>query len=370
VVDLAKMEIEAPAPSAEIPRVKGRPGSRRCESDGFGDRVFEGRIERINPAADQGSRSITLYVSLPNRDGVLKGGMFAKASSFSTSPRRRPCVPAAAVREEAARTTSSPSRMGRSLAARVTLGLREKASWRFAAVLEKGVPVVRARIGDLKPGVPGGAQDLVRRQGRRFGVTEGRRHVDHQDQHQPARLRHHGHGGALCVLGLFSYNALRVERMPDITVPFVFIQVNYPGSSPDGVENDITKPIEEVVNTVNGVKVIRSNTWEGRSETYIEFRLETDMSRAVQDVRDKIALIRPGFPRDAKDPLILRGDFDNAQAGRAARGDVAHADAARAHHDDRPDHREGFPEGARRRARCRPPAASLARCSSTSSPRR
>jgi hydrophobe/amphiphile efflux-1 (HAE1) family protein len=118
---------------------------------------------------------------------------------------------------------------------------------------------------------------------------------------------------ALCVLGLFSYNALRVERMPDITVPFVFIQVNYPGSSPEGVENDITKPIEEVVNTVNGVKVIRSNTWEGRSETYIEFRLDTDMGRAVQDVRDKIALIRPGFPRDAKDPLILRGDFDNAQ---------------------------------------------------------
>ncbi len=105
---------------------------------------------------------------------------------------------------------------------------------------------------------------------------------------------------ALCVLGLFSYNALRVERMPDITVPFVFIQV-------------ITKPIEEVVNTVNGVKVIRSNTWEGRSETYIEFRLDTEMGRAVQDVRDKIALIRPNFPRDAKDPLILRGDFDNAQ---------------------------------------------------------
>jgi len=118
---------------------------------------------------------------------------------------------------------------------------------------------------------------------------------------------------ALCVLGLFSYNALRVERMPDITVPFVFIQVNYPGSSPEGVENDITKPIEEVVNTVNGVKVIRSNTWEGRSETYIEFRLDTEMGRAVQDVRDKIALIRPNFPRDAKDPLILRGDFDNAQ---------------------------------------------------------
>ena len=59
---------------------------------------------------------------------------------------------------------------------------------------------------------------------------------------------------ALCVLGLFSYNRLRVERMPDITVPFVFIQIQYPGASPEAVENDLNKPVEEVVNTVNGVK--------------------------------------------------------------------------------------------------------------------
>jgi hydrophobe/amphiphile efflux-1 (HAE1) family protein len=118
---------------------------------------------------------------------------------------------------------------------------------------------------------------------------------------------------AICVLGLFSYNRLRVERMPDITIPFVFIQVQYPGAAPEAVENDINKPVEEVVNTVNGVKVIRSNAWEGRGETYIEFRLDTNMERAVQDVRDKIALVRPGFPREVKDPLVLRGDFDNAQ---------------------------------------------------------
>ncbi len=118
---------------------------------------------------------------------------------------------------------------------------------------------------------------------------------------------------ALCVLGLFSYNRLRVERMPDIEIPFVFIQIQYPGAAPEAVENDITKPVEEVVNTVNGVKVIRSNSFEGRSETYIEFRLDTDMARAVQDIRDKVAMIRPSFPREARDPLILRGDFDNAQ---------------------------------------------------------
>jgi hydrophobic/amphiphilic exporter-1 (mainly G- bacteria), HAE1 family len=118
---------------------------------------------------------------------------------------------------------------------------------------------------------------------------------------------------ALCVLGLFSYNRLRVERMPEINFPAVFIQIQYPGASPEAVENDLQKPVEEAVNTVNGVKTIRSNAWEGRGETYIEFRLDTDMSRAVQDVRDKIATIRPSFPREAKDPLVISGDFDNAQ---------------------------------------------------------
>jgi hydrophobe/amphiphile efflux-1 (HAE1) family protein len=118
---------------------------------------------------------------------------------------------------------------------------------------------------------------------------------------------------ALCVLGVFSYKNLRVERMPDINFPAIFIQVQYPGASPEAVENDVTKPVEEVVNTVNGVRLIRSNSWEGRSETYLELRLDANVERAVQDVRDKVAQIRPGFPREVKDPLVLRGDFDNAQ---------------------------------------------------------
>src|SRR5260221_3553502 len=118
---------------------------------------------------------------------------------------------------------------------------------------------------------------------------------------------------AWLVLGVSSYNRLRVERMPEVNFPIVFVSVQYRGPSPEAVENDITKPIEEVVNTVNGVRLIRSNSWEGRSETGIEFRLDANIERGVQDVRDKIALIRPAFPREVKDPLVLRGDFDNAQ---------------------------------------------------------
>jgi multidrug efflux pump subunit AcrB len=118
---------------------------------------------------------------------------------------------------------------------------------------------------------------------------------------------------ALCVLGLFSYSQLRVERLPDISPPIVFVSVAYPGASPDATETELTRPIELALNGIAGVKMIRSNSLEGRSETVVEFQLSADMTRAVQDVRDKVATVQPSFPRDAKVPYVSRFDGDNAQ---------------------------------------------------------
>ena len=118
---------------------------------------------------------------------------------------------------------------------------------------------------------------------------------------------------ALCVLGLFSYTQLRVERLPDITPPIVFVSVAYPGASPDATETELTRPIELALNGIAGVKMIRSNSLEGRSETVVEFQVSADMNRAVQDVRDKVAAVQPNFPRDAKQPSVSRFDGDNAQ---------------------------------------------------------
>ena len=118
---------------------------------------------------------------------------------------------------------------------------------------------------------------------------------------------------ALVVLGLFAYAGLGVEQMPNVQVPVVFVQVQYPGASPEAVENDLTKPIEDVVNTVSGVRMIRSNSYEGRSETVVEFDLSVNVDRVTQEVRDKIAQVRPAFPKEAKDPFIVRFDAENAQ---------------------------------------------------------
>ncbi len=119
---------------------------------------------------------------------------------------------------------------------------------------------------------------------------------------------------ALVVLGLFSYQGLGLEQMPDVQSVGVSIQVQYPGASPEIVENDITKPVESVVNTVSGVKRILASSFEGRATLWVEFQLSVNPDKVLQEVRDKIAQIRPSFPKDVKDPFIVRGGSDGNES--------------------------------------------------------
>ena len=118
---------------------------------------------------------------------------------------------------------------------------------------------------------------------------------------------------ALCVLGLFSYARLGVEQMPDISVPGAFVDIRYPGASPEAVEREINKPLEEALNAIAGVKRITSRAFEGRGQTSVEFTLNADLNRAMQELRDRVAFVQSQFPRDAKPPTIERFNTENAQ---------------------------------------------------------
>jgi multidrug efflux pump subunit AcrB len=118
---------------------------------------------------------------------------------------------------------------------------------------------------------------------------------------------------ALCVLGLFSYNKLGVEQMPDITFPGAAIDIQYPGASPEAVEREVTKVVEEAVNSIAGVRHITSRSFEGESQTWVEFTLDANMSRAMDDLRDRLSAIGPALPKDSKPPTISRFNNDNAQ---------------------------------------------------------
>ncbi|MCZ8235880.1 MAG: efflux RND transporter permease subunit [Inhella sp.] len=111
---------------------------------------------------------------------------------------------------------------------------------------------------------------------------------------------------ALCVLGLFAYQRLGVEEMPEVSLPGAWIDVRYPGASPEAVEREVAKPMEEVFNTIAGVKRIASRSFEGRMQLNVEFSLDTNMDRAMQDVRDRLTLVQAGFPKDVKAPNVAR----------------------------------------------------------------
>jgi multidrug efflux pump subunit AcrB len=118
---------------------------------------------------------------------------------------------------------------------------------------------------------------------------------------------------ALMVMGLFSYSKLGVEQMPDVEFPGAWVEVMYPGASPEAVEREILKPLEEAANSVAGARRILSRAQEGRAALSVEFALDTDMNRAMQDLRDRLAAIQAGLPRDARAPTIARFNNDNAQ---------------------------------------------------------
>ena len=117
---------------------------------------------------------------------------------------------------------------------------------------------------------------------------------------------------AFVVLGLFSYQRLSVDQFPNIDFPTVVVQLEYPGASPEIVESEVTKKVEEAVNTVAGISSLYSRSYEGASVVIAEFNLNVDGRKAAEDVREKVALIRPLLRDEVKDPRVSR--FDPASA--------------------------------------------------------
>lgn len=153
VVDLARMELEAPIPVSEIPYVKV--GQEIAFTvDGFPDRSFRGQVERVNPSAEAGSRAIHVFVTLPNADGSLKGGMFANGTLATATGSEVDVIPISAVLEEGGQSFVYVVRNGKVERRSVVLGERnvERGVVTVREGLERGVPVIAVKAEGLKPG--------------------------------------------------------------------------------------------------------------------------------------------------------------------------------------------------------------------------
>ena len=116
--------------------------------------------------------------------------------------------------------------------------------------------------------------------------------------------------GSLVVAGWFSYQSLPLDLFPKAEMPVVTVTTTLPGAGPEEVEAQVTKPIEEVINTVSGIDELRSTTREGLSQIVVMFKLEKDLAVAAEEVRDKVGSVLAKLPEDTDPPVVEKFDVD------------------------------------------------------------
>jgi hydrophobic/amphiphilic exporter-1 (mainly G- bacteria), HAE1 family len=115
--------------------------------------------------------------------------------------------------------------------------------------------------------------------------------------------------GAIVLFGVVLYKRLTVDLYPNVSFPTVTVTVVYPGAGPETMESQISKPIEEAVNSLSGVKALRSTSLEGVSVVSLEFTLDKDVATATQEVRDRIATVQGDLPEGVEAPLVQKFDL-------------------------------------------------------------
>ncbi len=155
IVDLQALEVQAMVPAIDVPELRlGMPVELAV--DGFGERRFQGRIERINPSTEPGTRAILVYVGLPNPDATLRGGMFSTGRIALVASAPAPTLPLAAVRNEAGQSYVWMIDSGKLVRRIVITGRRDETNGRveIKTALPAQAPVLAARFDNLKDGAP------------------------------------------------------------------------------------------------------------------------------------------------------------------------------------------------------------------------
>jgi RND family efflux transporter MFP subunit len=155
IIDLKDLEVQAMVPALDVPELRvGMPVELFV--DGYGERRFQGRVERINPSTEAGTRAILVYVSLPNPDAALKSGMFSTGRIALSASAPAPTLPLAAVRSEAGQSYVWTVDAGKLTRRIVITGRRDDANGRIEikTALPAQLPVLAARFDNLKEGAP------------------------------------------------------------------------------------------------------------------------------------------------------------------------------------------------------------------------
>src|SRR5574344_77159 len=116
---------------------------------------------------------------------------------------------------------------------------------------------------------------------------------------------------AVAIIGIFSFSKLPIDLFPDMGENSIIVFTTYPGASAADIENNITKPLENVLNSVSDLKHITSSSKENYSVISLEFEYGIDIAEATNDVRDKLDMVKSSLPDDANTPFIFKFSMED-----------------------------------------------------------
>ena len=271
--------------------------------------TFTAVVRELNPSLDPQSRTLTVEARLPRGDARLRPGMFVQVQLVAQKGAEAVVVPKEAVYSVAGLTKLFVIRDGRAVEQRINPG-QEWDGWMEVPrdVLKPGDRVATSALTQLVTGTP------VRRAARllqrlpRSKVNANPKETDVMQKLAEICIRRPVFATmlimALVVLGMDSYRKLGVDLFPKIDLPVVTVTTTLRGAAPEEVETQISKRIEEAVNTISGIDDLRSTSAEGISIVAVQFMLDKDPEVGAQEIRDKINRILPDLPQDADPPVI------------------------------------------------------------------
>ncbi len=113
----------------------------------------------------------------------------------------------------------------------------------------------------------------------------------------------------VAIMGVVCYSRVGVELFPEVDMPYLTVTIAYPGAGPEEIETLVSKPIEDALGTVEGIRHLWSYSQEGISSVVIEFVQGTDLDVAASDARDRVSIAEGQLPEDSEEPVIMKFDI-------------------------------------------------------------
>ena len=293
VVDVGTVEVAVSVPEKRIGRIRaGLPAQVSVVS--YPGRSFSGAVSKLNPVLDPASRTLETRIRVDNSAGALKPGMFAEVRILLRQEAQIVRVPLAVLIDRNEGQVAFVVRENRAREVAVRTAFLEGDT----AAVENGIAA-----GDRVVVV--GQQNL--NDGDEVTVVE-ETEVKITDLSVKRPVTVIVVCLALAVLGAFSLGRLAIDLIPNISFPVIVIFTSYPGVSPEEVEENLTKPIENAAASASRVEKITSTSSEGSSFVIVNYQWGTDLADASNDLRERLDLIRDFIPDDATQPVLFKFD--------------------------------------------------------------